>query len=139
MNASLISSPDIESLFLRLAPFLFLFFFLSSIGPLGGSLCASADDHHAQTKQRYDKEERCKFQKLAVAGSYSDHDLCFPFNVSFLKLRQRGMFELFLSSGSILAGLASARLHRFFPKTSRTFLPMESRVRAHAYHSPSKL
>ena len=33
--------------------------------------------------------------------------------------------ELFLVSRSMVAGLASAGLHRFFPKTSRVFLPLQ--------------
>jgi len=33
--------------------------------------------------------------------------------------------ELFLGNGSIVADLASAGLHRFFPKTSRRFLPLQ--------------
>src|ERR1700687_1480892 len=76
INASLISGPDIKRFFPLLPPFVFLFFLLSSIGSWCGSPCASTDGHHAQTEQRCHEEERCRFQKLAAAGNYSNHDLC---------------------------------------------------------------
>src|SRR6266480_1822188 len=77
INASLISGPDEQDLFPIFISLFFLFFLLSSIALLGGSRFAPPDSHQAQTKQRCDKEERCKFQKLAAAGNCLDHDLCF--------------------------------------------------------------
>src|SRR5467141_2394076 len=70
IRARLIAGPDKEKSVPLVIALLFLLFLLSSIGLLRGAPNAFADAHHAQTKQRRYKDERCRFQKMALAGSY---------------------------------------------------------------------